>query len=309
MPLCVICPGCQARLELRDELRGKKVRCRKCETVFAAVESDDDDETAAIQSEKPPVPPRKQSVPVLASKARRHWDDDDDEDENDGRRRRRKELNTGVIVALIGGGAALMLLLIGGGALAWMLIQPSSPPAPTQARPLAPPPVNPVVKNPPNNNIPVPPVAGEPFRHVERTGGYSFVPPTGWKMVDFPGLKHQIAVGAPANGFAPNVVFVPEPFAGSLQQYVAASQNTLRLASPQLKQLGEVEWKTTEGLPGIKLITQNEQQGRLLRQNFYFLELAPKMMIVVTATALAEGADKLDPIFDAAMKSFRPEKP
>lgn len=36
MPLLVICPSCKARYQLKDELAGRTVKCKKCSTSFAA---------------------------------------------------------------------------------------------------------------------------------------------------------------------------------------------------------------------------------------------------------------------------------
>src|SRR5262249_42430659 len=43
---------------------------------------------------------------------------------------------------------------------------------------------------------------------------------------------------------------------------------------------------------------------KLLRQNFYFFDKG-KTKFVVTCTALAEGGEKLDPVFEGSRKTFR----
>ena len=63
--------------------------------------------------------------------------------------------------------------------------------------------------------------AREPGRHYEDVGEFSYVPPTGWTVTEFPGLKYKIVAGTPVEEFAPNVNFVDEPFQ-------ARSKNTYR---------------------------------------------------------------------------------
>lgn len=41
-------------------------------------------------------------------------------------------------------------------------------------------------------------------------GVFSYVPPSGWKVQDFPGLKFKISRGEAVKGFAPNIVVVDE---------------------------------------------------------------------------------------------------
>jgi predicted Zn finger-like uncharacterized protein len=113
MPLEVLCPICGATYNLRDEMKGKTVRCKKCEHPFkagapAADKGHDEDE--AIQPEGRPVK-------VAGKRAR------DEEDRPRKTRppaeqaRRRGRGNQGVPTStlLIAGGAALALLLVCGG--------------------------------------------------------------------------------------------------------------------------------------------------------------------------------------------------
>lgn len=149
----------------------------------------------------------------------------------------------------------------------------------------------------------------KPARHVEKAGGFSFVPPKDWAIKEFPGLKYKIAVGPAANGFAPNINAVDESFNGSLKEYVAASKQGLKGALKNFKEVSETEVKTDGSAPCIRLVAEDEQNGKKLRQSFYCFELAKGKMRVVTCSALAEGGEKLDSVFESAMKTLRAEKP
>ena len=39
MPISVACPSCQARYSLPDAMRGKRAKCKKCQTGFAIDEA------------------------------------------------------------------------------------------------------------------------------------------------------------------------------------------------------------------------------------------------------------------------------
>jgi predicted Zn finger-like uncharacterized protein len=90
MPIRIECPGCQASYAVADDLRGKKIRCRKCQAVVAVGGAARPASSEATQA-RPPA--RRGPAPA----ARRRDDEDDrprrrrdDDDENDRPRRRRR---------------------------------------------------------------------------------------------------------------------------------------------------------------------------------------------------------------------------
>ena len=147
---------------------------------------------------------------------------------------------------------------------------------------------------------------GDSQRYVERAGGFSFVQPKGWEFQDSPVMKFKIAIGPSQNGFAPNINVVNEQFKGTLEEYTNANIATMRGAFSKLRIIEQVEFKTTAGLPGRRLVIESEQNDKLLRFSFYFFGTAG-MKYVVTCTALAYGGEKLDTVFAESMKTFRIE--
>jgi len=145
-------------------------------------------------------------------------------------------------------------------------------------------------------------------RHVEKAGGYSFVPPKDWTMREIPGMKFKAAVGPAADGFASNIVFVEEANKGTLADYTAANKKAMAQVFKNYKELGEKNLKTDSGADMIMLVIQREEKGKTLRQTFYFLDLSAEKKIVATCTALADGGDKLDGLFETSLKSYRVEK-
>ena len=71
-----------------------------------------------------------------------------------------------------------------------------------------------------------------------------------------PGLKYKWAVGPAAQGFAPNINVVDEPFAGTLDDYVAGNIKTLSALVKYYRQIDKGPFATTKGLEGVKLVTE-----------------------------------------------------
>jgi hypothetical protein len=144
----------------------------------------------------------------------------------------------------------------------------------------------------------------EKKRHTETGGGFSFIPPDGWTVKEFPGLKFKIAVGPAAAEFAPNINVVDEADDGKLDDYVKRNVAALQKVFKKGRLVKQEQFKTAAGLESARVIFEHEQQGKLLRQTFYFFDKG-KTKFVVTCTALAEGGEKLDPVFEASLKTFR----
>jgi hypothetical protein len=144
-------------------------------------------------------------------------------------------------------------------------------------------------------------------RHVETAGGFSYIPPDGWVVRTFPGLKFKVAVGPVAGGFAANLNVVDEEHKGSLEDYVKANQATLERLLAKFRLIKKDDFRGMDDLPGVRMIIENEQGGKALRQTFFFFANS-NTKFVITGSTLADGGDKLDAAFENSMKSFRFEK-
>lgn len=139
----------------------------------------------------------------------------------------------------------------------------------------------------------------------EKEGGFSYDPPPGWRITNFPGLKYKIAAGTPENGFAPNINIVDETYSGSLSDYVELNIQNLKRVLPTSQVLKREDFQTNDALASIRLITERHDAniGKDLRQTFYFFENGSHKF-VVTCSALADGGDDLDTLFEQSMKTF-----
>jgi predicted Zn finger-like uncharacterized protein len=107
MPIQVVCPSCKTSYTLREEVSGKKVRCKKCQEAFVATSTPAAEEAEELE-EDPIDEPRR------PSKKRRSRPESDDEDEERPRRRRPKKKQSVLVPVLIVGGIALLVLLFVG---------------------------------------------------------------------------------------------------------------------------------------------------------------------------------------------------
>jgi hypothetical protein len=143
-----------------------------------------------------------------------------------------------------------------------------------------------------------------PRRHYEESGGFSYNPPSGWQIVEFPGLKYRVSHGPVENGFAPNINVVDEEFSGTLAAYVDGSLENMERIFAKFKVLSRENLKTHDNEAGVKIITENEQQGRMLRQTFFFIGSGDRKYVVTCSTTADDGAE-FDSIFSEIFKTFR----
>ena len=141
-------------------------------------------------------------------------------------------------------------------------------------------------------------------RLSEPAGGFSYVPPTGWKIRTFPGAKYRISYTTPAQGFAPNINVVDEVAALSLKDYVRAGMSHMNLAYSHFRILSQAPFSTASGVHGVRLMADGTVGGRHVRQAFYIFPAAHSRKIIVTATWLASDGSKYAAAVDGAMKTF-----
>lgn len=143
-----------------------------------------------------------------------------------------------------------------------------------------------------------------PRRHHEKSGGFSFDPPQGWQEVQFPGLKYKVSCGPTESEFAPNINVVDEPFSGTLTAYIDLNIENMKKMFTDFTIVEREDFDTEDGLSATRLITENKQHSRRLRQTFCFFGNSARKY-VVTCTVLAEGGKAMDGLFAESMKTFR----
>lgn len=145
----------------------------------------------------------------------------------------------------------------------------------------------------------------DPDRHYEPEGGFSYVPPEGWDIVESSSsAAYKVARSQSGEAFAPNLTLVDEAFSGSLEDYVSLSMDNMAGFFEGLQIVGRDPFETHTGSSGVRVATENVQSGLALHQIFYFFDLGAKNL-VVTCTRLAESGDEVDAACDASVRTFR----
>jgi hypothetical protein len=141
-------------------------------------------------------------------------------------------------------------------------------------------------------------------KHYERQGGFSYDPPSDFEIAEFPGLKYRISRGPRVDGFAPNINVIDEKFPGTLDVYVDASAANLKKLFKGLKVVSRDELRTRDGETALRLVTTAEQGTMKLRQTYYFFD-GGATKYVLTCSALADGGEAHDAMFEDSALTFR----
>ena len=134
-------------------------------------------------------------------------------------------------------------------------------------------------------------------------GAFTMIAPEGWEVRELAGFKYNVIIGPASSDFAPNLNFVDEAFAGSLEDYVAANEKTIAKLLPNAKVTGQFDMTTVAGEPMIKLTVEDTQYDRDLLQVFYFFDGGARKWVVTYSRARDEDS-KWDDVVDAAMQTF-----
>jgi hypothetical protein len=132
---------------------------------------------------------------------------------------------------------------------------------------------------------------------------FSYTAPKGWTVRDFPGVASRISHAPPANGFAANINVVNEKAPMPLDKYLVAAEKQLKTL-PGFKSGGSKPFSTAKGIKGVRVIYEQEAQGKKLRQLAYVFPGKSGLKFVVTMSALSSDGTKYDTQFDAAAKTF-----
>jgi hypothetical protein len=149
-------------------------------------------------------------------------------------------------------------------------------------------------------------------RFVEPEGGFSFNVPSDWAIEEVPGQKYRMVFAPAVDGFAPNISVADEPALGSIESFVATRLRELpklfeHTSDKESRTPIQSDFITKFGQRGIRLVTQMEFNGRVLRQAEYFFHGRDGKVIVVTCTVPTHGGEAFDRMFDESMKTFSSE--
>ena len=292
------CSCCRNMLMVPDPFTGKNVSCPQCGQlqsipVEAALASESD---PASQPRREPVseklqnliPPEALKPPLAPVELLDHVEVVESEAEDKAAAQSGSRIPRWVFV-MAGIGIVACGILCGTALGLWANILDSNVPAVEKEVPL--------------------PVELAPDGRLEVQGGFSFVPPGGWVVEKFPSTNLYVVVGPPVDGFSPYIGCEGDDFTGSLQRRVEISIESFpELRAVKQEDFKQEDFKTTEGLKGIRVIVECKANGQKLRRTFYGFAKGNKQFIVICAVP-AKGGKHYDPVFAAAMKTLRIDQP
>jgi hypothetical protein len=138
---------------------------------------------------------------------------------------------------------------------------------------------------------------------------FSYVPPSGWKMVEVPDSSdYKIAYGKIAQGFGPNISVISGESSKSLDLNAVELMASVKARYKGFVFLEESDFTTSDGVRGIKLAFESDDPSgkvnKRLRHVYYHFNAGAKAFVAV-CSALAADGKKHDAEFDSAMKTFR----
>ncbi len=154
---------------------------------------------------------------------------------------------------------------------------------------------------------PIPPTATtqltevilEGARHYEPDGGFSYIIPDGWEILEIPGLKYLgLTESNPKDVFPSNVVFADEKFDGSLEDYTDAAVTLYKQVMPNMEVLNIDKVDTDSGIRGISVITSNEMNDIQITQVFFMFDLGEKVLVMTYTMNLGEASENIIAIGD-----------
>lgn len=143
-------------------------------------------------------------------------------------------------------------------------------------------------------------------RHFEQGGGFSYIPPVGWRLGDYPVSgpnDYKMAWGPSLDGFTCNLWFKDEIFDGSLERYVSSQLKTVEGIA-----FTQDTFATESNQRAIRLIFPVVQIGNVPKTHlvmFFFDGGARKF--TATYSRLAGTQEECDEPVSASMKTFRTE--
>jgi hypothetical protein len=96
---------------------------------------------------------------------------------------------------------------------------------------------------------------------------------------------------------------VDEAFEGTLQEYAEASLAALEQTLANLNVIDQGVFTTDDGAEALKVVLENTQNERDLRQMIYFFD-GPAQKYVMTCTRLADAQTEVDALCDRAAQTF-----
>ena len=139
-------------------------------------------------------------------------------------------------------------------------------------------------------------------RHAD-PAGVSLIPPPGFQAETIPGVSEARLLGPVSNGFRPNFKIIAEISPVPLDNHVRRQMLRDRKQRP-LAGAPAVDFETTDGVRGIKVVSDVTINGQALRMIDYYFEQWERKYCI-TVGVLAVDGPKFETAFDTCAKTVR----
>ncbi len=139
--------------------------------------------------------------------------------------------------------------------------------------------------------------------YTDKIKDFTYVIPEGWTLISSSNLKYNLAVGEAVDGFAQNIIVQSEEFGVDMDEYILLSIKDLKQVLPNIQILKNEKFEN-KNVQAWKFITENNYDGRVIRQYFYTFKDNNRFFVCV-ATVLQDAPEEMEEIFDASMATFK----
>ena len=148
-------------------------------------------------------------------------------------------------------------------------------------------------------------------RLTDSSGGFSYVPPPGWQIRNYPGIKYKISSAPPMAVFTPTIVVRYDVVPVDLDRYVRGCTAGImkHLTDPDKSYttyhvVSQGAFVTAAGLHGVRLLSDATLFGKSVRQIFYTFPGPSNRKYIATTSWLQADGNKYAAASDEAMKTF-----
>jgi len=142
-------------------------------------------------------------------------------------------------------------------------------------------------------------------RVFEPNGNFSYRPPLGWTLIEFPGLVYKMVTGPTEEGFAANINFIiDETFSGTLNAFSNLYISNTQAQMLESRVVSRSEFKTHSGIIGERIVFINVYNRMTLRQIACNFPLSRNTFMSITASVLDSVSSRFIPLFDESIMSF-----
>jgi len=141
-------------------------------------------------------------------------------------------------------------------------------------------------------------------RYIEKEGGFSYIPPNGWRVMELLPLKYKIIEIVTNSKLAPFIYFDDEISNRSLDEYAEIVSKEFIQVHKETSIISQGYFITIEGQQGLKVVYSDVQNELHLYQINYYFSNGERKLVAIYSRVIDQDQN-LDNIVDYCMKTIR----